>query len=74
MTVDCSRIYILIISLSSPSPPAFLNALPSDKAREDAMTQLEETLRPDMYDPVTETWTAMCKSSVSGLSGVCQWR
>ncbi|CAO1632893.1 unnamed protein product [Sympodiomycopsis kandeliae] len=37
----------------------FLNALDSDQSREQAIKDLEDLLRPDMYDPYTKTWTAM---------------
>lgn len=40
----------------------FLNALPSNQVRARAMEELEEMLRPDMYDEESGTWTAMCRS------------
>lgn len=39
----------------------FLNALPSDQARDEAVAELEDLLRPDMYDAETDQWTAMCE-------------
>lgn len=39
----------------------FLNALPDEEARRGAMQDLEEMLKPDMYDETTGGWTAMCE-------------
>lgn len=42
---------------------SFLNVLPTAKDRADAVAELEELLRPDLFDPQTGTWTAMCTYS-----------